>query len=182
MSELSNPAIPVGQSLELPAGNASVPPEKRGRTRTLAEALSHPVQAVGQAVLPLKREEVGQLAMAQASAPFALTRSGATPALDAAEVARRKRLRRAPPGREHGGPACIGCHAYRSKRTSLGAYTGHGYCVERDRDVTAVYRGACGLYEFYAVQRQELRTRVPSPVISAPAPPCGPARFGNVSK
>lgn len=156
MSELSDPEIPVGQPPEWSIGNASVPPDKRGRTRMPAEAPSDPVHAAGQAVLPLKREVVGQLAMVQASAPFALTRSGGTAAPEAADGAGRKKLRRAQPGREHGGPACIGCHAYRSKRTSSGSYTGHGYCVERDRDVIAVYRGACGLYEFHGKNTREV--------------------------
>ena len=59
-------------------------------------------------------------------------------------------------GRESGGAACIGCRAYQSKLTTTGAYTGLGYCLERDRVVTAVYRGACGLYEFHRSKRAAL--------------------------
>ena len=61
-------------------------------------------------------------------------------------------------GREAGGAACIGCTAYLAKRNSSGGFSLRGWCGERDRDVHAGYRGACGLYEFHT--RKE-RSAVP---------------------
>ena len=52
-------------------------------------------------------------------------------------------------GREPGGPACVGCSSYRPIRNNDGNLTGRGNCLERERIVQSVYRGACGLYEFH---------------------------------
>jgi hypothetical protein len=60
-------------------------------------------------------------------------------------------------GRVAGGACCVGCNHYQSNRTTAGSFTGKGRCLERERDVFAVYRGACGLYEFHTTKQQQAR-------------------------
>ena len=103
----------------------------------------------GTPVPPLGRRDIGTKA-----APSSL-RAGA---LGTAAVPRRTssnaKTDKRRVGRMPDGPACIGCVGYEVRRSAGGALTGVGYCVERERAVTAVYRGACGLYQFWGAARR----------------------------
>lgn len=109
--------------------------------------VGHPPRST---VLPLERRLVGQAG--PSSTPASAGGTPAEPGRSSKAGQRRSSEPKRVTGREAGGLACVGCKAYRSKRNPSGGYTGRGWCFERERDVHAVYRGACGLYEFHTTR------------------------------
>lgn len=155
------PQNPVVQLTLFAAPPARVPPENAVvQSGSLATCTTAKPGGTG-VYHPIKNIEVVQQAAAKAHTPPALTRGGGTP-LPGANPAvvhqtvqpKATKPKASAEGRAAGGPACVGCRHYTPKRAADGALTGRGRCLERGREVAAVYRGACAAYVFHATRRK----------------------------